>query len=470
MKSVKTVLLSIFLTQNLINAETINIPEQSTNQNISIYKNKSVVTQQKVITPIKETTATIVYKNLPRQIEEDSVVFKDNTETTEIKTQIFVNKDFSIDSILEKNIGKKVNYKAIEEDKEVIKTGTLLSIYPMVIRSVNEELIFDIEKKKIVVDYQNNSYSITPSLKWEVVFKTLKEKDFNLSYILNGISCNMKYNMLLSQDEKKLYLQRKLEIDNKTDLSLKDTNLQCYFTQPKISTQIQPEHRMYAKTMMLSVDTQSVQPVSKEQTNYGDYYSMNEKVTLLPKTKKTYIVDEAVLENVKTYTKLQYLNLLNRQNSLQSNIYLEFVNQYNDIYSGQTTIYKKQATHNQLLAKTNIDKSLINEKNTISLGSDEKISVKIKELNRKKNETVFNGPKEITIENEITINNKSKNLKQIILPIGIHSNYIIDKFKTSCKDGCEITNINNYEKNVKIVLNPGELKVLKNEIQIKENK
>ena len=39
MKSVKTVLLSIFLTQNLINAETINIPEQSTNQNISIYKN-----------------------------------------------------------------------------------------------------------------------------------------------------------------------------------------------------------------------------------------------------------------------------------------------------------------------------------------------------------------------------------------------------------------------------------------------
>ena len=271
--------------------------------NITIYSDKAMIDHDFQV-PVKNKE--ILIKNLSQKIIKDSIYA--TIDNSSILSLSYNNKETNLNSLIQKNIGKKVKYF---DGEGILLTENLLK--------TNEGIQY-VDIKDLV--FENNETQSSLKLN---IDKDLKNTKLNLKYLISDISWKASYTL---NDN---HIQGWLSISNDTGENISDMNLTCISGETK---------KFETRVMLMAADSMS--KVSQEEDSSGRYLFKYNKTFNIEnnEVKKLLFIDEDI--NVKRFSKIESnfdsYNYMNRK--LEAYRYISFTSK-NALASGEINSYSK---------------------------------------------------------------------------------------------------------------------------------
>lgn len=427
---------------NLSFADVI-IPNTSSHLNITIYNNDKAFIHDTRNTDIKAGKQKIIYQGVPKQVITQSVIPTFNNIATELYSQNYIYNTINFESMLLASIDTEIKY--LEND--TLRTGILLAIHPILVRTASGE-ISTINEEKIIFSEIPKGMITKPSLVWNTDIAKKGKLEIDLKYLTRGIS--WKSDFVLNLKHKYLDLKGWITIDNDSGTSYNNAQISV------IAGDIGEveEHRIYKRQVM--ADSISKSSITNESFSGYHLYNIPFKEDIGDKQQKQIaFIDK---ENIKY---AQYGVSVNnafhnyKSQKLVFNNTIEFNNSPNNnlgipLPSGVVRMYKNSksgATH--FIGEDTITNVAKNEKVTLVVG-------KLFDIVGEKKITKYKSSKHYrNIETTYSVRNRGEETVELRIMENIPTYGDNIKLSNSC-DKCTIKKHNAFTREFIIILNAGE--------------
>jgi hypothetical protein len=419
----------------IIFAGVLKIDNSNSELSLTVYNNGYGMISENRTSNIFEGYNKIMYEGIPSSIVIDSVV-PTFSKDVKIYSQNYGYDTFSLNSLIQKTIGKEVSYK----DETIWESGTLLANNPILIKTINGSIITIDKPNQLKFTSIPEDMAVRPSLFWNINSKESGPIDINLKYLTNGLSWTSNY--VLNLTDSVLSLQGWMSINNQSGISYNNANITCLAGDVNKVIDNHPIQMLRGAKMTSMEDSMEV----KEESFSGYHiYKIPFKETIKDKEIKQVSFIQKNGIKYKTYGTSRINDNLYRfpkQEILFDNI-IEFKNvEQNNlgipIPSGIVRLYKEDVSkESRFIGEQRISNISDNEVVKINIGKlfDIKGTEEIIEHTENKNQ--------LHIKTLISIENNGKEDKTVILYKNIPIN---GKVSDTCLNNCKkIKSTGSYE-------------------------
>lgn len=366
---------------------------------LTVYNDDFAVVKEKREIQIDKDEEYIVYKDVAKQIEADSVIV-DGVDIKELNYEYDL---LSKNKLLEKYIGK--NIFIYDSETSIKKSYRLLSVF-------NGLLVEDLETKEVLIEPDGKiilpknveGLKLEPSLVWKIKKGSAKD-EVGISYITQGINWKAKY--VVNMTDKNLDLIAWVELNNRSGKEYKSVKLKLVAGDVKRIPTSRRERRVMRKSM--KAGSMMYKDVGFEEKEFFDYhmYKLDGRVDI--KNNQSKQMELLKVDNVK-YEK--YYSIDNMEKT--ADIIVKIENNKENMLGvplpkGNIKVYKEDSEDGTLdfVGEDAIEHSSKDETIRLTIGKAFDIKSEFKELGRKK---ITKNSYEIEVEYELT-NHKSEEAK-----------------------------------------------------------
>ncbi len=356
----------------------------ATAENLTVYNDGYALYGDKVRFTMKDGVETYVLDDVPETIDTGSITIYPSSGGSGI---VILEQNFDYDlvntsAMLKKKLGKTI--RVFSRDKNEYK-GTLLAVdsYSVMIQTDNGIIsIISSEIMKIIFE-RTGDLNIKPTLSWLIKSDVTGGRDFNLSYMLNGMSWNAKYNMTLEEDERSGMLISWIQLNNNSGKKFEKTELQLMAGDVKKTTGYSNNRAKSMAVEMVAYDEEA--GVSEESLMEYHLYTVGRKVSIGPRQDK----ELPFFPPVKAKVNKRLVYAINDYNK-KVNVKIEFENKENNglgipMPAGIFSIYKRDKRGNvQFVGNDNIVHTPKNEKISLYIGDSFDVTGSTETLKREK--------------------------------------------------------------------------------------
>ena len=356
----------------------------ATAENLTVYNDGYALYGDKVRFTMKDGVETYVLDDVPETIDTGSITIYPSSGGSGI---VILEQNFDYDlvntsAMLKKKLGKTI--RVFSRDKNEYK-GTLLAVdsYSVMIQTDNGIIsIISSEIMKIIFE-RTGDLNIKPTLSWLIKSDVTGGRDFNLSYMLNGMSWNAKYNMTLEEDERSGMLISWIQLNNNSGKKFEKTELQLMAGDVKKITGYSNNRAKSMAVEMVAYDEEA--GVSEESLMEYHLYTVGRKVSIGPRQDK----ELPFFPPVKAKVNKRIVYAINDYNK-KVNVKIEFENKENNglgipMPAGIFSIYKRDKRGNvQFVGNDNIVHTPKNEKISLYIGDSFDVTGSTETLKREK--------------------------------------------------------------------------------------
>lgn len=356
----------------------------ATAENLTVYNDGYALYGDKVRFTMKDGVETYVLDDVPETIDTGSITIYPSSGGSGI---VILEQNFDYDlvntsAMLKKKLGKTI--RVFSRDKNEYK-GTLLAVdsYSVMIQTDNGIIsIISSEIMKIIFE-RTGDLNIKPTLSWLIKSDVTGGRDFNLSYMLNGMSWNAKYNMTLEEDERSGMLISWIQLNNNSGKKFEKTELQLMAGDVKKTTGYSNNRAKSMGVEMVAYDEEA--GVSEESLMEYHLYTVGRKVSIGPRQDK----ELPFFPPVKAKVNKRLVYAINDYNK-KVNVKIEFENKENNglgipMPAGIFSIYKRDKRGNvQFVGNDNIVHTPKNEKISLYIGDSFDVTGSTETLKREK--------------------------------------------------------------------------------------
>ncbi|HMA68596.1 MAG TPA: DUF4139 domain-containing protein [Candidatus Mcinerneyibacterium sp.] len=361
-----------------------------------------------------------VLKKVPTKIDRGSIlIFPQNYKNRiEILEQNYDYDLVNMNKLINKLLGSPVEF--ITKDGEKYN-GKLVSSYGnnILIRENKNYISIDTDEIRKFKFTENSNLIMEPTLSWKIKSSISDEVDFEISYLMNDINWNSKYNLNLNEKENKGVLNSWIMLKNNSGKYFSDVNLQLMAGD--VQKYIEKTRPKLYRDRVASVQRESV---SQEKISEYYLYTINRPVSVKNnQNKEIPLFNPVEIDVTKKFTyQIQ-------QNNKDVNVSIEFHNRkYNNLGiplpAGVFSVYKKDKNGNtQFLGEDKIDHTPKNEIISVKIGNAFDV---LGETNRKSRTKISDGVYRYTYE--VTLTNR-KDERVNVVAIFRRNSYL--KFENS---------------------------------------
>lgn len=404
---------SILLITALLSADTIYVNNKG-DSSLTIYSNGySLVEEKQKIRIPSNGNHKIIIEEIPSEIIRDS--FKLKSDSLNVLSQSYNLDVFSFKSLLEKNIGKQIEY--IEESNW--EKGTLLSIEPIMIKTINNQIITLDSPTQLKFSKTPDDLLLKPSLtingKGE---KGISNAD--IMYLTNGLNWGANY--IVNIDGSNLDIDGSINIINNSGKDFEKTTISC--VAGKVN-KIQPQQKMIHAVMSRESD---VVQINKNEIGSNYIYTIERKESLKNKEEKEFSFLNVKDVNFKNYIEESEIVQFYKYNEKELNLknILEMKSSI-EMPEGKWRIFEKVDSKSKFIGENYLSNKSDGEDIKIELGSD---------YNIKGVESVietYSNKEESFLNSNILLSNYGNKEKEIRIKRFINNGEV----KDNCSGFCE---------------------------------
>ena len=411
MKNLSTTLISTLLLSGSLLAS--NIGESVKENSLIVYNGGIGLVHEKRSLSLKKNENSILYKDVARSIDIDSVSVK-LPDDIQLYSQQYRFDKLTQTKLLNAHVGKAVEVKVLKDTKnfKIIK-ATLLSAEgsSCLIKTASKKII-SVNAQNIIFKTIPHELITKPSLVWNVKTKQNVDSNIELDYLIKNISWKSDY--ILNINKNSAQLIGWISIDNRSGKRYEQTQLSVLAGE--INSAHRPQPTMYRKALMMSAEAAPVKNTAHEGYHI---YKIPFKVTLA--------------NNEKTQIKFISLNNLkiNRSYSthLQNPLYQRAqsnhnVTQYINIKALKTQLpkgiirsYSQLQNQKILLGQTFINHTAKKTPIKLKIGTNFDTKVSAKLLNRDDTKYRFNS----TLEYKVQNSSEETKIVELLIPFTLNS-------------------------------------------------
>jgi hypothetical protein len=365
------IILTSFLLSSYVLASTLSptLNESS----LVIYNSNIGLVEEKRDLKLNTTDTSIIYEDVARSINTDSVSVTIDPSVTLFSQQYRYDK-LTQNKLLDAYIGKKVEIRQLKNRNEFkIITATLLS------HNGSQAIVKTLDYKIITVPSANIRFDAIPqelitkpSLVWNINVSKNLETELEIKYLINNISFKSDY--ILNLDDTTSDLSGWLTLNNRSGKAFKNTNLSLLAGDINRANKRTP--RVYrTKTRQVAMDAPEV--IQKDLEGYH-FYTIPFKVDLAnnEKTQIKFLSKDAIKTTREYEATLN--NPLYLMGERKSNVtqYLTLAPLDIPLPQGTIRTYSKVDSKSVLIGETNIPHTPKNTAIKLKLGKNFDIQVK----------------------------------------------------------------------------------------------
>jgi hypothetical protein len=372
----------ILLLAGLVSIVSADISEESIDTKLVIYNNNQSLVEENRPYKFNKGDTEAIFPKVANSIITDSILTDFGNENITVLSQNYRNNLFSERMLLQKNIGKKVDFHLKTTIGSKLKwiNGTLLAINPNVIKEKTGSIYLGIPSSAIVLNYIPKDITIAPELVWKIkpLEKDVEGQVKNL-YLLNNLKWVSNYNIKIDKDDK-LMLKGWIKINNNSGKTFTDINIKL------LAGAINKEHRPSPRVMYKSVNMIESMADKVTNTNIEGYqlYTIPFKVSLKNKEETLVsFIDQKDLSYKREYlfrgSNPMYSN--NSDRKIRATQSIIFKNEI-PLPQGQVRIYKESSDNFVLVGEPYLKNSGKNEEIKLRLGENFNLLLKEKVISR----------------------------------------------------------------------------------------
>lgn len=231
----KSIILSVALATSLFaSAGIVQINDERVTDLVVTNNNMALTTEEFSFVAPKGTQAYLLkYEGMPKSMVGSSLIYEFNNIDRRIGSPFVhyyqINKNlFSYNKFLERNVGKRIDYKKTIADGGYVKTaGTILSINPIVVKELGDsENIHLVDPKNISFKKVPLDLSVKPSIVWKMD-GSIGSNQATMRYLSKNINWQAHHNIILNEEEDGIKINSTLSVTNNSGKEYKNVKLKC---------------------------------------------------------------------------------------------------------------------------------------------------------------------------------------------------------------------------------------------------
>lgn len=194
---------------------------------ITIYNNNLGLVKDLREVTLNKGTQELLFKDVAAKINPTTVHIKSLSEPNklEVLEQNYEYDLLSPQKLLEKFVGKEVEYKIILKDQERIVPATLLSLNNGIVLRAEGKIYNSVPYAQVIVPKIPENLIAQPTLVWLLQNEGARKHRVEASYLTDGINWKADYVVVLDAKDKNIDVTGWVTIDNKSGATYKNAKL-----------------------------------------------------------------------------------------------------------------------------------------------------------------------------------------------------------------------------------------------------
>lgn len=322
---------------------------------LTLYQNNIGLLNQSLDIELNEGLQRYIFDDIPETIYPNSVILNIKDKNVEIFEQYFNSSFSSKEELIRNSIGEEIALYTVSGDRHkgvlIMYDRDFLTIKESTKSSVN---LIAIDK---ILNIEFEMLDTDPLLSWSLLTEKNGSYKADLSFLFSNANWSVTYNAIWDEDNRKLYLNSWITINNETRYHFQDVKLNLFAGDIN-----QDNHPQNARTGYASFEKS---PVASIASDYYQY-SYPQTINLSPYQSKELVF----LEHVKTTAENRY-EYKTYNDKVKSVIYFrntELSGLGKPLPMGKVNIYSQEQKGVVFIGEDKIDHTSIDEEISLTSG------------------------------------------------------------------------------------------------------